>query len=291
MRSTVWTFWTKPPRSAQARARAKREAALRAAQERIAAQRRAEEERRAKELARIAELRAENARREKKAAESAKQKGEKAARIAALQAEIGRRSKNLADSRMQKMEMACRHEQSWLDDLKAAGNDDAVRSDLKRLSGDLTCERLRPQVVAAIGKVDEAMKKSETPPPPENTPELIELAQKELARLGCFSGDQDGVLGPQTKIAIKKYKKRKEQPISDIAVTESFVKELGKQKLRVCPSVVVDRPEPHKATKKHTERDRSRRSRNRESRKKNQRSRQQAKSGRSGHAGMIGIGF
>ena len=79
---------------------------------------------------------------------------------------------------------------------------------------------------------------------------MVASAQKHLARLGCYSGDDDGKLDADTKVAIKKYQAEKGQPVTDIAVTDSFVSELGKQKLRVCPAAVVDKPKPDKATKK-----------------------------------------
>jgi Caspase domain len=292
----------------EAKARSEREAALRAAQERlakqsarIAAQQKAEEEERAKEAARIAELKAENARRSKQAADSEKQKREQAARIAALQAQIDRRSKLLAESERQKAELTCAREQARLDDLKAAGNSAAVRDDLQRLSQDLTCERLRPQVVAVLDKVNIVIKNGGAPA--ENTPALVASAQKELTRLGCYAGDQDGKLDAATKVAIKKYKEHKQQPLSDIAVTDRFVHQLSKEKLRVCPAVVVDKPTPdrhHKETKKKSKKDtrqeakreRHKSSKSKESQRERPQARQQARaSGGGGHATMIGIGF
>src|SRR5262245_43763283 len=229
---------------------------------RIAAQQRAEEEQRAKEAARIAELKAENERRAKELAEAQKQKKEKAARnaaqqqaeeerraqeaaarIADLKAENERRAKELAETEKQKAEMACRNEQARLNDLNAAGKSTSVRDDLKRLSQNLTCERLRPQVVASLDKVTSELDKSAAQPsPPANTPELVASAQKELARLGCYSGDSDGKLDAATKGAIKKYQAEREQPVTGIAVTDDFVRELRKLKLRVCPAAIVDKP-------------------------------------------------
>ena len=291
-------------RERDAKARAEREAALRAAQERlakqsarIAAQQKAEEEQRAKEAARIAELKAESAHRSKLAAESEKQKGQQAARIAALQAQIDRRSKQLAESEKKKAELTCAREQARLDDLKAAGNSVAVRDDLQRLSQDLTCERLRPQVVAVLDKVTIVIKSGGAPA--ENTPALVASAQKELTRLGCYAGDHDGKFDAETKVAIKKYKEHKQQALGDIAVTNRFVHELSKEKLRVCPAVVVDKPTPdrhHKETKKTSKKDtrqQATRERHKSSKsKESQRpqARQQA-SGGGGHATMIGIGF
>jgi Caspase domain len=291
----------------EAKARAEREAALRAAQERLAkqsarlaAQQKADEEQRAKEAARIAELKAENERRSKQAADSEKQKQDKAARIAVLQAEIDRRSKQLADSERKKAELTCAREQARLDDLKAAGNSAAVRDDLQRLSQDLTCERLRPQVVAVLDKVTTVIKNGDAPP--ENTPALVASAQKELTRLGCYAGDQDGKLDAATKVAIKKYKEHKQQALTDIAVTDRFVHELGKEKLRVCPAVVVDKPTPdrhHKETKKTSKKDtrheakqERHKSKSKEAQREKPQARQQARaSGGGGHATMIGIGF
>src|SRR5262249_43665909 len=222
----------------------------------------AENERRAKEAARIAELKAENERRAKELAEAEKRRKEEAARIAAqqraekeqrakeaagiaeLKAENERRAKELAEAEKQKVEMACRNEQARLDDLNAAGKSTSVRDDLKRLSQDLTCERLRPQVVASLDKVASELDKSAAPPSPlANTPELVASAQKELARLGCYFGDSDGKLDAATKGAIKKYQAEREQPVSGIAVTDGFVRELRKLKLRVCPAAIVDKPE------------------------------------------------
>src|SRR5262249_59439741 len=112
----------------------------------------------------------------------------------------------------------------------------------KRLSQDLTCERLRPQVVASLDKVTSELDKTTPPSPPANTPELVASAQKELARLGCYSGDSDGKLDAATKGAIKKYQAGREQPVTGIAVTDDFVRELRKLELRVCPAAIVDKP-------------------------------------------------
>jgi hypothetical protein len=291
---------------------------------RIAVQQRAEEIQRAKEAARIAELKAENERRAKELAEAEKQKKEEAVRIAAqqraeeekrakeaariaeLKAENERRAKELAEAEKQKVEMACRNEQARLDDLNAAGESTSVRDALKRLSQDLTCERLRSQVVASLGKVTSELDKSAaSPSPPANTPELVASAQKELARLGCYSGDNEGKLDAATKGAIKKYQAEREQPVTGIAVTDDFVRELRKLKLRVCPAAVADTPKRNN-NRKEARHERSKSSiseprpqaRQQASRRERSNSsiseprpqvRQQASGG--AHAPMIGIGF
>src|SRR5262245_14026734 len=291
----------------------------------FAAQQRAEEEQRAKEAARIAELKAENERRAKELAEAEKQKKEEAARIAAqqraeeekrakeaariaeLKAENERRAKELAGAEKENVELACRNEQARLDDLNAAGKSTSVRDNLKRLSQDLTCERLRPQVVASLDKVTSELDKSTAPPsPPANTPELVASAQKELARLGCYSGDSDGKLDAATKGAIKKYQAEREQPVTGLAVTDDFVRELRKLKLRVCPAAVVDKPK-QKDNRKEATRERSNSSisesrpqarqqasgRHERSNSSISEPRPQARQQASGgaHAPMIGIGF
>jgi peptidoglycan hydrolase-like protein with peptidoglycan-binding domain/outer membrane protein assembly factor BamD (BamD/ComL family) len=305
--------------------RAAREREEKARTEREASQQRADEERRAKESARIAELKAENERRAKELAEAEKQKKEEAARIAAqqraeeeqrakeaariaeLKAENERRAKELAEAEKQKVEMACRNEQARLDDLNAAGKSTSVRDDLKRLSQNLTCERLGPQVVASLDKVTSELDKSATLPSPQaNTPELVASAQKELARLGCYSGDSDGKLDAATKSAIKKYQVEREQPVTGIAVTDGFVRELRKLKLRVCPAVIVDKPKRNN-NRKEARHERSnssiseprpqarqqasgRRERSNSSiSEPRPQARQQASGG--AHAPMIGIGF
>ena len=224
-----------------------------------------------------------------------------------LKAENERRAKELAEAEKQKVEMACRNEQARLDDLNAAGKSTSVRDDLKRLSQDLTCERLRSQVFASLDRVTSELDKSAAPPsPPANTPELVASAQKELARLGCYSGDSDGKLDAATKGAIKKYQAEREQPVTGIAVTDGFVSELRKLKLRVCPAVVVDKPKRNN-DRKEARRERSNSSiseprpqarqqasgRHERSNSSISEPRPQARQQASGgaHAPMIGVGF
>ncbi len=256
---------------------------------RIAAQQRAEEEQRAKEEARIAALKAENERHANDTAQSSQQKKDQASRIAALQAEIDRRTKQLAESEKQKTVLACKHEQDRLDDLNAAGDTGSVRADLQRLSQDLTCESLRPKVMAAIDRVTTAIAKKA---PAVDSPTLVASAQKELARLGCYSGDDHGKLDAATKVAIKKYRVKKREPATDVAVTEDFVSQLGKEKLRVCSAAIVEKPEParHKETKKEAKPERNKQASKNKEREKPQ-ARQQASSGGGSHPAMIGIGF
>ena len=304
---------------------------------RIAAEQKAEDERRAKETARIAALKAENARRTKEVTQSEQRRNEQAAHIAALQAEIDRRAKQLAETETRNKDLACKREQARLDDLDGAGVSASVRDDMKRLADDLTCESLRPRVVASLEKITGALNKpkpakiavplpTDKPEiPTANTPALVTSAQKQLARLGCYQGDDNGVLNPATKLAIKKYeaKKGRSATDSDIAVTDDFVDQLSNEKLRVCPAVVVDRPPPEeqqkaerhtnerkaekrtrdrKAERRARERERDRRAARRHERSRSKaahsrprpRASRQARAGGGGgggHATMIGVGF
>ena len=113
-------------------------------------------------------------------------------------------------------------------------------------------------------------------------------AQKHLARLGCYSGDDDGKLNAETKGAIKKYQAEKGLPVTDVAVTDSFVGDLGKQKLRVCPAAVVDKPKQENTHKKEAKQERSKPSK---SEARPQASRQASGGGGGGHSTMIGVGF
>ncbi len=176
---------------------------------------------------------------------AAREREEKA--NAQKQAEIDRHNKQLSESDKKKLALACKREQERLDDLNSAGNGTSVRDDLKRLQQDLICERLRPQVVAAIDRVTAAIDKAGTQK--ADTPALITSAQKELTRLGCYTGSTDGKLDAATKVAIRKYKVQKGEEGGDISVTESFVSQLSKEKLRICSTTVVNKPEPSRRRK------------------------------------------
>jgi hypothetical protein len=78
---------------------------------------------------------------------------------------------------------------------------------------------------------------SSSPTPAVNTPELVTSAQQELIRLGCLSGDADGILGDDTRAAIKRYLSQTGTRTDQIAVTEQFILELDKQQSRICPLI------------------------------------------------------
>ncbi len=245
------------------RQKAEREAAFRKAEEERRAK--AEEERQAKaaeaarqKAEREAALRQADEERKAKAAEAARQKTEREAAL--KQAEDERKAKGVeaakhaenerqaklgaaARARQERQDGACQREADLLATLKAAaGNQAWAREDLKRLEQSLACERLRPEVVAALDKgVSEPDRKApaavEPPTPAANTPELVSSAQKELARIGCFAGAIDGNLNTTTQAAVRQYQAQRGHKASGPEITDRFVAELKDRRTRVCPLV------------------------------------------------------
>ncbi len=242
-------------RAAQERAekvRIEREAAQKAAEairreaeqkkaEAAAAKKREEDERRAKiaeeqqkakaleaeRKAAEAKLKAEEAEKNRAAADAAKARAESEKQ--ARQAEEERRKAELASAQ----EAACAQQQPRFDELSAKGGDGSGLADLEAFAKTVSCERLRPQVTAALGKFQaEAAKRAAAQP---NSPELIRAAQTQLARLGCAPGKPDGALNETTKSALGRYFSVKNQPADDMTVTEALVSDLTGQSARVCP--------------------------------------------------------
>ena len=213
-------------------------------------------------------------------------------------------------------EATCRAEQAKFDDLLAKGSEDPGVDRMKALAKAVTCDRLRPQIDAALDKFTaEAAKRAAAMP---NSPQLVRAAQTELSRISCFSGKPNGVLNAATKSALVRYVKTKARPSDDLSVTEALVSELSKATGRVCPlecesdeivkgdkCVAAEKPaapattsrrkdddedEPRARRKsKHERRQADRERRHSEPRA---RARQQASrpSGGGGHT-MIGVGF
>ena len=129
-------------------------------------------------------------------------------------------------------EAACRKEQGKFEELVAKGSEGSGIDDLKSFSRTVTCDRLGPQVVAALDKFTaEAAKRAATLP---NSPELIRSAQTQLARLGCLAGKIDGSLST-TKSALGRYMSVQGKSSSGQDVTEALVADLSKQTARACP--------------------------------------------------------
>jgi len=71
--------------------------------------------------------------------------------------------------------------------------------------------------------------------PSANTPELILAAQRELRRLGCFAGEEDGKLSGGTTTAVQRYLAQKGRSSQEVKVTDSFIADLRLETRRVCP--------------------------------------------------------
>jgi hypothetical protein len=126
-----------------------------------------------------------------------------------------------------RQEAACKREQDRIDVLRTQGS--KARDDLRQLQQSLTCERLRPLVTAALDQANAL--------PDVNTPAQIRSAQQELSRLGCFSGNADGALGPATTSAVQHYESERGEPAKSVDIGDAFVSELKAQSTRVCPLV------------------------------------------------------
>lgn len=233
-------------------ARLRLDALERAAEERDA-QARAEQERKAAERARLKaereRKRAEEERLARATAEAARQKAEREAKLSAEA----------------KREAACKREEARLAALQSSGK--RSLGDLRRLSDELTCDRVRPNVIAALDQATKELEAekavpvpTEPPEPPEpiaNTPELVRSAQAELVRIGCLDGRVDGIMGNNTRGAIERYLSEQGKGEADVDITENFVAALKKESGRVCPltcssgeiveggrCVAVQKPEP-----------------------------------------------
>jgi Caspase domain/Putative peptidoglycan binding domain len=214
----------------QARLNAEREAALKREEEerqsKLAETARAKQQADAEAAQKKAEQEAalQRAQEESKAAEEARLKAEREAEV---KRQEEARQTALAEAARAKQDAACKIEQDRLASLQAAGR--KARGDLKELEQGLTCERLRPLVVAALNRANAL--------PDVNTPRQVRSAQQELARLGCFSGAADGSLNAPTKAAIRRYQSERGKSTGDVDLTDDFVSELKKQSARVCPLV------------------------------------------------------
>lgn len=324
------------------RLRAEREAAQKAAEEaRIAAEKlraeqaavrkREDDERRARAAEAEQQAKAEAA--ERKAA-AARAKAEEAARskaaseAAALRAESERQARAAEDERRKaetasRIEAACQSEQNAFNAANAKATDDAGLGALKDFARTVTCDRLKPQVTAAVDRLStEAAKRAAAQP---NSPELIRAAQTQLARVGCLAGKPDGVMANATRVAIGRFytSQSRSEPAADAPVTEAMVEELGKQTGRACPleckadetargdvCVANAKPAAAPATASRRSRDddeddtprrkpapRKQQAEQRPRQQEQPRARQQAASrpsgggGGGGHGAMIGVGF
>ena len=132
------------------RQKAEREAAIkRAEEERLAKQAEAERQRAEREAA-LRRVEEERLARQAEVAER-----QKAERLAALQrAEEERVRKQQEETERTSREATCQREADQLAELRSTRDQSKAREGLKRLQEELTCERLRPSVTAALKKIE-----------------------------------------------------------------------------------------------------------------------------------------
>jgi uncharacterized caspase-like protein len=132
------------------RQKAEREATIkRAEEERLAKQAEAERQRAEREAA-LRRVEEERLARQAEVAER-----QKAERLAALQrAEEERVRKQQEETERTNQEATCRREADRLAELRSTRDQSKAREGLKRLQEELTCERLRPSVTAALKKIE-----------------------------------------------------------------------------------------------------------------------------------------
>lgn len=64
---------------------------------------------------------------------------------------------------------------------------------------------------------------------------VVETAQSDLRRVGCFSGEADGKFSAATQTAIRRYRSLRNQPQADPAINDALMTELENQQGRICP--------------------------------------------------------
>ena len=131
-------------------------------------------------------------------------------------------------------ETACQAEQAKLAQIVAKGSEGTGMDDLVGFARTVTCDRIGPQIVGAIGKfkTDIAARAAAMP----NSPQLILAAQTQLVRLGCqLPARPDGTMNDATKSALARFLTLKGKPSTDLTVTAALVTDLNGQTSRVCP--------------------------------------------------------
>jgi hypothetical protein len=169
-----------------------------------------------------------------KAGEAAREAAE---REAARKREEATRLAKLTEQDRKPQDDTCSRDDEKLARLRGSLAQGWVREDLKRLQN-TACDRVQSEVVALLDQLaaaEAAQPRVATEPLSANTPELVLSTQRELRRLGCFDGEEDGRLGDATTAAIRRYLSEKGRPSKDIEVTDILIAELNDESTRVCP--------------------------------------------------------
>jgi uncharacterized caspase-like protein len=121
---------------------------------------------------------------------------------------------------------ACKREDELLALLKGTGAEAKQR--LVEFQKQMTCERLRPVVVAILSKPD-------APAAPDAS--LIRNTQIALRRIGCFSGADTGEMNDATRSALKRFLSRTDRNEADLRITPELLTEIEAQQPGTCPLV------------------------------------------------------
>jgi len=217
-----------------------REAADRKAAEIAAAKQREIDERKAQAAAAEQKAKADEAARQ---AAAAKAKADLAAQqLAAAEAakakEESDRAAQAAEAERRKSaaaaaaEAACKQQGDQLAALQARGSSGTGVDDMTQFVKTVTCDRIKPTALATLNTFTaEALKR---------TVDLVRTSQTELTRIGCYTGDIDGVMSDATKSALSRYLSAKGLSTTDLSVSDALVATLQAQQpitcLRTCPS-------------------------------------------------------
>jgi len=112
-----------------------------------------------------------------------------------------------------------------------------AREDLKRLQHGTSCDRVRAEAVALLAELSpgEAGQYQLANQPRAASTELVLSAQRELQRLGCFEGAEDGRPSERTTAAVRRYLSLRGQSQDDVNISERLIAELRAESTRVCP--------------------------------------------------------
>jgi hypothetical protein len=239
-----------------ARIREQEQKALLEAAARMRAEQEAAKRREAEEQA--AKLAAERARKETEAARIREQEQqallEAAARMRAEQEAVRRReaeeqAARLAAERVRKEEEARLAEEEAARRRREQEQAQLAADAAQRLAASRQVEKLEekpaePAATAVASLENPPVTKPQVHGPVTDTPALVRSAQKELRRLGCFSGRESGSLDERTRDAVKKYLSERGRSAAAIAITDDFVSDLKANRRRVCPPArpVASRP-------------------------------------------------
>src|SRR5205085_12100048 len=130
------------------------------------------------------------------------------------------------------LEATCKQQGDQLAALQAKGSGGTGVDDMTRFVKAVTCDRIKPQALAALNIFSAEANKRNV--------DMIRATQTELTRIGCYTGDANGVMTDATKSALSRYLSAKGLSTNDLTPTDTLVATLQKQQpitcLRTCPT-------------------------------------------------------